>query len=152
MRFPVPPAIHNGTLSSPCAILWTPPPTLGPRQHDLELKGDVSEIEVWSVIAPKPVIHHPPSDANFASPPPDRDSLNKLDFDSLSWNTRPVTGELLGTLDLTARPNATTIEFSCPQAHDTLAVELRCIRVACHVQFMQVPFVPKMGFELVRRN
>ncbi|THH18331.1 hypothetical protein EW146_g2628 [Bondarzewia mesenterica] len=133
MRFPIPP---NGTTA--CAITWTPPPPLGVRQRDLETKGDISEIEVWSVIAPRP---------SSSSP-------SASDFDALSWNTRPVRGELLGTLDLTAHPNATTVEFACPPAEEgdeALIVELRCLRVACHVQFMQVPFMPKMGFELVRR-
>jgi hypothetical protein len=136
MRFPIP---ANGTRS--CAITWTPPPPLGPRQKDLGTKGDISEIEVWSTIAPS-AIHSLPSSNSTPG--------LHLDFDNLSWSTRPVAGELLGTLDLTARPNATTIEFACPQER-SLTVELRCLRVACEVQFIQVDFVPKMGFELVRR-
>lgn len=133
MRFPIP---ANGTS---CAITWTP--ALGARKNDLETKGDISEIEVWSTISPNVI--HSPSFSNLTLDEVD------LDFDNLSWNTRPVTGELLGTLDLTARPNATTVEFNCPQG--SLTVEFRCLRVACYAQFMQVRFVPKMGLELVRR-
>ena len=136
MRFSIP---VNGTRS--CAIMWTPPPLFCPRQKDLGTKGDIFEIEVWSTIAPSAIHSLPSPSSNL--------SLD-LDFNNISWRTRPVTGELLGTLELTAQPNATTIEFACPQ-EGSLTVELRCLRVACEVQFMQVDFVPKMGFELVRR-
>jgi len=134
MRFHIP---SNGT--NTCAIIWHPQPALGARNDDLETKGDITEIEVWSIIAPNPIV----------SPGA---SLADLDFDTLSWDTRPVRGELLGTLDLTARPNATTVDFACPPEAEGLTVELRCLRVACHVRFMQVPFVPKIGFELARRQ
>ena len=137
MRFPLPEAG-----SDRCAITWTPPPLHGVRKQDLKTKGDVSEIEVWSVIAPS-------AGTGTAS-------LDDMDWDALSWAMRPVRGELLGTLDLTARPNATTVEFACPvpaPAHGhggggrraSLMVELRCLRVACYVEFVQVPFWPKMG-------
>ncbi|ETW74629.1 hypothetical protein HETIRDRAFT_456204 [Heterobasidion irregulare TC 32-1] len=149
MRFPLPEAG-----SDRCAIIWTPPPPLGVRKQDLTTKGDVTEIEVWSVIAP----HGAAPSAGTGTA-----SVDDMDWDALSWATRPVRGELLGTLDLTARPNATTVEFACPvpaPAHGhgggggpaSLTVEMRCLRVACYVEFMQVPFFPKMGFELVRRQ
>jgi hypothetical protein len=130
MQFHIPPLGASG-----CALAWTPPPDLSPRKNDLETKGDVSEIEAWSIIAPHQHSHH-----ERRSPSP-----ADIDYDSLSWNTRPVRGELLGTLDLTARPNSTTVEFVCPTDTDTLAVEFRCLRVACHVRFKQVHMVPKMG-------
>ena len=139
MRFPVPDAG-----SDRCAIMWTPPPPLGVRKQDLKTKGDVSEIEVWSVIA-----------LHGAAPSAGAASLDAMDWDALSWATHPVRGELLGTLDLTAQPNATTVEFACPRpamhGHGSgggpasLTVELRCLRVACYVEFVQVPFWPKMG-------
>ena len=78
--------------------------------------------------------------------------MNELDYDTLSYATMPVRGELLGVLDITAKPNSTTVEFACPSEEDHLVVELRCQRVACHVSFMQVEFVPRFGFELLRRR
>ncbi|KAI0060042.1 hypothetical protein BV25DRAFT_1766136, partial [Artomyces pyxidatus] len=115
MRFRVPP-----TGGSTCAVSWSGPPAGGIRNVDLETKGDISQIEVWSVIAPNPVTGAAPGTP-----------ASSIDFDTLSWNTRPIQGELLGTLDLTKRPNSTTVEFACP-SEDTLTVELRCLRTACH--------------------
>jgi len=136
MQFPIPP---HGT--SACSIVFSHPPPMSKRVKDLETKGDVSEIEVWSVIAPNRA-----SNSHSNSP----DSIN---FDDLSWNTLPVRGELLGTIDLTKKPNATTVDFACPTDTESLTVELRCLRVACHVRFHQVErMVPKIGFELVRRH
>jgi len=136
MRFPIPP---HGT--SACALTFHPPPEHSPRAKDLETKGDISEIEAWSIIAPSRLAHSPSN------------SPSSIDFDTLSWNTLPVRGELLGTLDLTARPNTTTVEFACPADSKTLTVEFRCLRVACHVKFLQVKdMVPKLGFEFVRRH
>ncbi|KAI0058463.1 hypothetical protein BV25DRAFT_1919342 [Artomyces pyxidatus] len=131
------PANRNRCL---CGHLVLGPPVEGRRSVDLETKGDVSQIEVWSVIAPNPV-----TGATPGSP------ASAIDFDTLSWNTRPIQSEFLGTLDLTARPNSTTVEFACPE-EEILTIELRCLRVACHVRFQQVHFFPKLGFELVRRQ
>ena len=61
-------------------------------------------------------------------------------------------GELLGVLDLTAKPNSTTLEFACPSEAERLTVEMRCQRVACHVSFMQIDMAPRFGFELARRK
>jgi len=78
-------------------------------------------------------------------------NIDELDYVTLSYSTIPVRGELLGVLDLTARPNSITLEFACPRDAHSLTVELRCQRVACHVSFMQINMVPRLGFELVRR-
>ncbi|KAI0265027.1 hypothetical protein BC834DRAFT_970231 [Gloeopeniophorella convolvens] len=135
MRFRVP---QTGT--SVCAITWRGPPTYGGRQKDLHTEGDVSQIEVWSIIGPNSAARLPPGTR-----------AADLDFDTLSWNTRPVSGELLGVVDFTARPNSTTVEFSCPQ-EDTLTVEMRCPKAGCLARYMHVGFLPKMGLDLVRRQ
>jgi hypothetical protein len=135
MRFPIPP--HG---SSSCALAWTPPPQDSARGFDLETRGDVSEVEVWSIISPNPI---------FASIPALSSSAD-IDFDDVSWSTRPIRGELLGTLDI--RRMARTVEFECPSDADMMVVELRCLRVDCHVRFKQVHMVPKIGFELLRRS
>ena len=121
--------------------MWKPPPERSARAQDLDTKGDVSEVEVWSVISP----HHHHEEGHRRRAQSRSSSSEDIDFDALSWNTRPVRGELLGTLDLTTRPNATTAEFVCPTDADTLTVEFRCLRVACHVRFKQVHFIPEFG-------
>jgi hypothetical protein len=78
--------------------------------------------------------------------------MDELDYDNLSYSTLPVRGELLGVLDLTAKPSSTTVEFACPSEAEKLTVEMRCQRVACHVSFMQTDMAPRFGFELVRRR
>ena len=133
MRFPIPP---SGAI---CALSWSPPPELSARVKDITTKGDVTEVEVWQLIAPSA------TSASVSS------NINELDYNNLSYSTIPVRGELLGVLDLTARPNSTTLEFACPRDAHSLTVELRCQRVACHVSFMQINMVPRLGFELVRR-
>ncbi|KAI0058451.1 hypothetical protein BV25DRAFT_1919332 [Artomyces pyxidatus] len=50
MLFRVPPTGTNA-----CAVTWSGPPVEEKRNVDLETKGDISQIEVWSVIAPTPV-------------------------------------------------------------------------------------------------
>ena len=132
MRFPIP---SHGT--DICALSWKPPPDTSARVKDLTTKGEITEIEVWQLIA--------------TSTTTSRD-MNELDYDTLSYATMPVRGELLGVLDITAKPNSTTVGFACPSEEDHLVVELRCQRVACHVSFMQVEFVPRFGFELLRRR
>ncbi|CRG89662.1 hypothetical protein PISL3812_06701 [Talaromyces islandicus] len=132
MRFPIPSDGVNA-----CALSWRPPAAFSARTKDLTTKGDITEIEVWQLIAPS---------ANVSS------SMDELDYDTLSYSTLPVRGELLGVLDLTAEPNSTTVEFACPSGADSLVVEMRCQRVACHASFMQVDMVPRFGFELVRRR
>lgn len=132
MRFPIPPSGANA-----CALSWTPPPELSARAKDVVTKGDVSEIEIWQLIAP-----------SAKSP----SGIDKLNYDSLSYSTLPVRGELLGVLDLTAKPNSTTVGFACPSEAESLTVEMRCQRVACHVSFMQIEMAPNFGFELVRRR
>jgi len=119
-----------------CVLTFRPPPEFSARVNDLQTKGDITEIEAWSIIAPNPAM---------------TSADGEIDFDNLSWNTRPVQGELLGTLDLTRTPNATTVEFACPRETDSLTVEFRCLRVACHVAFKQVDMLPRFGFELARR-
>ncbi|THU98607.1 hypothetical protein K435DRAFT_964836 [Dendrothele bispora CBS 962.96] len=136
MKFPIP----EGTRDQACVIGWQGP--VETREQDLNTKGDISEIEVWSVIAPSSV------DANNGV------TMDSFDFDSISWNTRPVRGELLGTLDLKGGLilNATTVKFGCPTDSKSLVVELRCVRVDCHVDFAQIEEVrPRMGFELLRQ-
>ncbi|KZO93325.1 hypothetical protein CALVIDRAFT_529525 [Calocera viscosa TUFC12733] len=128
MRFPVPPEGSNA-----CAISWLPPAEFSARVKDLETKGDITEVEVWSIIAPS------------HSSPDLTGSLEEMDYDDISYNTLPVRGELLGTLDLTSTPNATTVEFACPAMSENLVVELRCQRVACHIAFMQIDMNPKFG-------
>lgn len=132
MRFPVPSVGVNT-----CALTWRPPAEFSARTKDLTTKGDVTEIEVWQLIA---------LSAN------DSQSMDELDYDTLSYSTLPVRGELLGVLDLTAEPNSTTVEFVCPSEAESLVVEMRCQRVACHASFMQVDIAPRFGFELVRRR
>jgi len=135
MRFPIPSTGVNA-----CAISWRPPPELSARVKDVTTKGDITEIEVWQLIAPSAITGVSSS------------SMDDLDYDTLSYSTLPVRGELLGVLDLTARPNSTTVEFACPSGAESLVVELRCQRVACHVSFMQIDIAPRCGVELVRRR
>ncbi|KAL3291921.1 SAM-dependent methyltransferase [Colletotrichum asianum] len=116
MRFPVPSAGVNA-----CAIFWKLPPENSVRVKDLATKGDITEVEVWQVIAPSPTL------APVAS------SMDELDYDTLSYSALPVRGELLGVLDLTAQTNSTTVEFACPSDAGSLVVEMRCQRVACHL-------------------
>jgi len=78
-------------------------------------------------------------------------SLDELDYNTLSYSSLPVCGELLGILDITAKPNSTTVEFACPSDAESLVVELRCQRVACHVSFAQIDTAPRFGIELLRR-
>ena len=132
MRFPTP-----STGANACALSWRPPPEFSARAKDLITKGDITEIEAWQLIAPS---------ATAAA------SMDELDYDTVSYSTLPVRGELLGVLDLTAQPNSTTQEFACPRAGESLVVELKCQRVACHVSFMQIDIAPRFGFELVRRT
>ncbi|KAM0739532.1 hypothetical protein ACQRIT_007269 [Beauveria bassiana] len=87
MRFPAP-APSTGV--NACAVSWRPPPELSARASDLTTKGDVTEIEVWQLIAPS---------ATASS------SMDEVDYDTLSYSTLPVRGELLGVLDLTRTPN-----------------------------------------------
>lgn len=131
MRFPIPSTGINA-----CAVSWRPPPEFSVRAKDVTYKGEISEIEVWQLIA---------LSATVSS------SMDGLDYDTLSYSTLPVRGELLGVLDLTAKPNSTTVEFACPSGAESLVVEMRCQRVACHVSFMQIDMAPRFGFELVRR-
>ncbi|KAG9258581.1 uncharacterized protein F5Z01DRAFT_689968 [Emericellopsis atlantica] len=133
MRFTIPSKGVNA-----CALFWRAPPEHSARAKDLETKGEISEIEVWNLIV--------------SSVPSKSASIGKIDFDTLSYSTLPARGELLGTLDLTAEPNSTTVEFACPSDADSFTVELRCQRVACHVSFMQIAMAPRFGFELVRRR
>ncbi|KAJ4369104.1 hypothetical protein N0V83_006188 [Neocucurbitaria cava] len=135
MRFPIPSAGVNA-----CALSWQPPPEFSARAKDLTTKGDITEIEVWQLIAPSA------TSATVYS------TMDELDYDTLSYSTLPVRGELLGVLDLTAEPNSTTLEFVCPSEAESLTVEMRCQRVACHVSFMQIDMAPRFGFELVRRR
>ncbi|KAJ5998030.1 hypothetical protein N7522_009690 [Penicillium canescens] len=115
-------------------------PEFSARAKDLITKGDITEIEVWQLIAPVA------TSATVSS------TMDELDFDTVSYSTLPVRGELLGVLDLTAKPNSTTLEFGCPSGAESLVVEMRCQRVACHVEFMQIDIAPSFGFELVRRR
>ena len=135
MRFPIP-----STGVNVCALSWRPPPEFSARAKDVTTKGDITEIEVWQLIAPSATSAAVPS------------SMDELDYDNLSYSTLPVRGELLGVLDLTAKPNSTTLEFACPSEAEKLTVEMRCQRVACHVSFMQIDMAPRFGFELVRRR
>jgi hypothetical protein len=135
VRFSIPSVGANA-----CALSWQPPPELSARAKDVTTKGDITEIEVWQLIAPSA------TSATVSS------TIDELDYDTLSYTTLPVRGELLGVLDLTAKPNSTTVEFACPSDTDSLTVELRCQRVACHVSFKQIDMVPRFGFELVRKR
>ncbi|OQD80384.1 hypothetical protein PENANT_c036G04774 [Penicillium antarcticum] len=94
MRFPIPSTGVNA-----CALSWRPPPEFSARAKDLIVKGDITEIEVWQLIAPS---------ANSATV---SSTMDELDFDTLSYSTLPVRGELLGVLDLTAKPNSTTLDW-----------------------------------------
>ncbi|KAB8228273.1 class I SAM-dependent methyltransferase [Aspergillus alliaceus] len=95
MRFPIPSTSVNTS-----ALSWRAPPEFSARAKDLTTKGDITEIEVWQLIAPSA------SSATVSS------SMDKLDYDTLSYSTLPVRGELLGVLDLTAKPNSTTLDMS----------------------------------------
>lgn len=132
MRFPAP----SSSDATVCSLSWRPPPEYSVRAKDLTTKGDISEIEIWQLIAPT---------ANSSS------TMDELDYDTLSYSNLPVQGELLGVLDLTARPNSTTTEFACPSHGESLVVEMKCQRVACHVSFKQVDITPAFGFQLVTR-
>lgn len=135
MRFPIPSAGVNA-----CALSWKPPPEFSARARDLTVKGDISELEVWQLITPSTISGTSSS------------SVDEVDYDAMSYSTLPVRGELLGVLDITAKPNSTTVEFACPTQEESLTVELRCQRVACHVSFMQIDITPSFGFELVKRQ
>jgi hypothetical protein len=78
--------------------------------------------------------------------------MKELDYDTSSYSTIPVRRELLGVLDLTPKPNSTTIEFACPSEAESLVVEMRCQCVVCRVSFMQIDAALSFGFELVRRR
>lgn len=134
MRFPIPLTGVNA-----CVVSWRPPPDFSVQAKDVTTKGDVTEIEVWQLIAPSAI---------GAS----SSSMVNLDYDTLSYSTLPVRGELLGVLDLTTKPNSTTVEFACPSDTGSLVVEMRCQRVACHVSFMEIDVAPRFGFELLRRK
>jgi hypothetical protein len=135
MRFPIP-----STGVKTCALSWRPPPEFSKRAKDVvTTKGDITEIEVWQIIAPS-------ATASAAS-----SGLDGLDYDNLSYSALPVRGELLGVLDLTAKHNSTTLEFACPSEAEKLIVEMRCQRVACHVSFMQTDMAQRFGFNLVRK-
>ncbi|KAK4866438.1 hypothetical protein LT330_008370 [Penicillium expansum] len=108
MRFPIP-----STGLNTCALSWQPPPEFSARTKDLTTKGDITEIEVWQLIAPSA------TSANVSS------NIDELNYDTLSYSTLPVRGELLGVLDLTAKPNSTTLEFACPSGAESLVVEMR---------------------------
>ncbi|EJT97272.1 hypothetical protein DACRYDRAFT_59108 [Dacryopinax primogenitus] len=125
MRFPVP---EQGNA---CAVSWIPPPTYSGRNNDLTTKGDISEVEVWSVL-PSP---------SSTNPYPGE---GEIEYENISYSTLPR-GELLGVLDLTQGPNSTTQEFACPRDGEALVVEFMCQRVACHVSFMQIEMEPKFG-------
>ncbi|KAK8141451.1 hypothetical protein G3M48_010494 [Beauveria asiatica] len=140
MRFPLPPGSGIGHA---CALSWRAPPELSGRAKDLTTKGDVSEIEVWQLIAPS-------ATAISAAAPPS--TMDELDYDTLSYSTLPVRGELLGVLNLSEKPSNTTAEFACPSGTESLVVEMRCQRVACHVSFMQIDLKPSFGFELLSRK
>ncbi|EFW99286.1 hypothetical protein CMQ_5707 [Grosmannia clavigera kw1407] len=116
LRFPIP---KEGAKT--CAISWTPPPELSARAKDLTTKGDITEIEVWNLIAP-----------SVKATKDTEATVDKVDYDTLSYSTIPVRGELLGTLNLTVKPNSTTVEFACPSDTNSLVVEMTCQRVACH--------------------
>lgn len=135
MRFPIP-----STGANACALSWKPPPEFSASAKDVTTKGDITEIEVWQLVAPSAT-----SDSVSSS-------MDELDYDTLSYSALPVRGELLGVLDLTAKLNSTTVEFACPSEAESLVVEMRCQRVACHVSFMQINTLPRFGFELVRRR
>lgn len=148
MRFPIP---SKG--GPTCALLWQPPPESSARAEDLTTKGDVREIEVWQLIAPsssKDLANGSSSSSNSSTTM----RMNELDYDALSYSTLPIRGELLGVLDFTAKPNSTTVEFACPseEKEESLVVELRCQRVACHVSFLQIHLEPSFGVELLRRK
>ncbi|TPX18683.1 uncharacterized protein E0L32_002540 [Thyridium curvatum] len=137
MRFPIP---SHG--ANTCALSWRSPPEFSARTKDITTKGDITEIEVWQLIAPSRTT--PASSVSS--------SLDELDYDTLSYSALPVRGELLGVLDLTDQLNSTTVEFACPGEADSLVVEMRCQRVACHVSFKQIDMLPRFGFELLRRR
>ncbi|KAM3563656.1 hypothetical protein ARSEF4850_002233 [Beauveria asiatica] len=141
MRFPLPPGSGIGHA---CALSWRAPPELSGRAKDLTTKGDVSEIEVWQLIAPSATA------ISAATPPPP--TMDGLDYDTLSYSTLPVRGELLGVLNLSEKPSNTTAEFACPGGTESLVVEMRCQRVACHVSFAQIDLKPSFGFELLSRK
>ena len=84
MRFPIPSPGINA-----CALTWSPPLELSARTWNFTTKGDITEIEVWQLIAPSATSAITPS------------GMDELDYDTLSYSTLPVRGELLGVLDLT---------------------------------------------------
>lgn len=132
MRFPIPSHGVNA-----CALFWRPPPELSARIKGLTVKGAVTEIGIWQLIAPS---------ATASS------GMYELNYDTMSYSTIPVSRELLGVLDLTAEPNSSTVEFACPNEAENLVVEMRYQRVAYHVSFMQFEMVPCFGFELLRKH
>ena len=138
MRFPI---LSNSV--GACALFWRPPPELSARVKDLTTKGDITEIEVWQLIAPS---------VASATSATGSSSMDELDYDTLSYSNLPVRGELLGALDLATGLNSTTVDFACPREAESLVVEMRCQRVACHVSFKQIDMAPRFGFELLRRS
>jgi hypothetical protein len=115
--FPIPSTGLNAR-----ALSWQPPLNLSARIKDVTTKGDIMEIEMWQLIAPLSTVSS---------------DMDGLDYDTLSYSTNPVRGELLGLLDLTAKPNGIMVEFACPSEAESLVVEAKSQRVACHVSFMQ---------------
>ncbi|XWW96452.1 hypothetical protein V2A60_004426 [Cordyceps javanica] len=75
MRFPIP---SDG--ANTCLLSWRAPPELSVRSKDLTTKGDISEIEIWQLIAPSATSANTPS------------SIEELDYDTLSYSSLPVRG------------------------------------------------------------
>ncbi|KAI0265026.1 hypothetical protein BC834DRAFT_1041891 [Gloeopeniophorella convolvens] len=117
--------------SGTCVLSWLPPSAAEAQTANLTMKGDVTDLEVWSVFQPGQA------------------DTSDIDLGTLSWGSRPSGAEMLGALNLDAKPNSTTVEFPC-EGQSSLVVELRCQRVACHVSLNDPSL--RTGFALGRRQ
>jgi len=127
----------NGRASGKCYI-WAVVPkrsTLEKGGKSYYSEGDLTEIEIWNVTTP---VHKPKS---------------------LSWNTRPLRQNLLGTVNFTSQPTPTprladydgkelrapTPRLPC-DGETTIMLEIAC--KSCKLVYDQVFSDPALGFDL----
>jgi len=107
-----------------CTVgIWIPPKTALRAGKTFELEGDLSSIELWKI--------------NLA---------DELDFDALTWRSRPRDRILLGALDITAGVGSRIPTFACP-TESLLTFEVSCPEAAtdCFMEFGQDQSLPVLG-------
>lgn len=69
---------------------------------------------------------------------------NMVDISKATWNTRPVSETVLGTLRVSFGTNDTTPSFSCPSG-SLMQVELECLGRGCRVEYKNEDDQPILG-------